>query len=88
MRLQPVLQRRIDARLPPRAGGFEGVHHFGRQADRGDLLGRQAGRWTAASHQLAALKRVGAGEEVVRQLRGVVAGKAEGIERTWNDPFA
>jgi hypothetical protein len=24
----------------------------------------------------------------LRELAGVVAGKAEGIERTWNDPFA
>ena len=40
MRAQPVFKGFINACLPARAGGFEGVHHFGREADGGGLLDR------------------------------------------------
>lgn len=53
VRLQPILQCRIHARLPSRPRGAELMHHVRRQADRDALLG---GRFLRAAQAELLLK--------------------------------
>ena len=93
MVLQPVLERRVNARLPALARGAKGCRHLGRQPDGGGHLDRVLGaaHRTATAHRLGVLRgghrlvvnqRGGVAKERLVQLGGVI-GVNPGFGRVW-----